>query len=56
MSTSKASEEQIRELAATLADQAQAIADDTIVGPRFAAIKRLQDNVDTLAAWVGDDR
>lgn len=51
-----ATEHQITELAATIETQAHAIADGSVIGPRYAAVKRLQDNIETLAAWVGDDR
>lgn len=51
-----ATEEQIVELASVIASQAQAIADGMVVGPRHSAAKRLADNVDTLTAWIGDDR
>lgn len=51
-----ATEHQVRELAATIEAQANAIATGTVVGPRFAAVLRLRDNVDTLAHWVEDDR
>ncbi|WP_329782043.1 hypothetical protein [[Mycobacterium] crassicus] len=46
----------MRELAETIEAQANAIATDRVVGPRFAAVLRLRDNVDTLASWVDDDR
>ena len=49
-------EKQIRELALTIANQAEAIASGTLIGPRYAAILRIQNNLDTLAAYVGDDR
>lgn len=51
-----ASEHQITELASTIETQANAIAQGTVIGPRYAAVKRLQDNIETLAAWVRDDR
>lgn len=51
-----ATEEQIQELASAIAEQASAIADGTLTGPRYAAVRRLINNVDTLRAWVGDDR
>ena len=47
---------QIRDLAQTIANQAQAIADGKVIGPLFPAVKRLADNVDTLAQWIGDNR
>lgn len=51
-----ATEQQVRELAETIGAQADAIATGRIVGPRFAAVLRLRENVDTLASWVDDDR
>ena len=54
--TMAATEKQITELAATVEAQAHAIATGSVVGPRYAAVTRLQDNVDTLRAWVCDDR
>jgi hypothetical protein len=48
-----ATPDQIRELASAIAGQAQAIADDTLIGPLPAAAARLRDNVATLAAWIG---
>jgi hypothetical protein len=50
------SDPQYRELAATIATQAQAITDGKVTGPIHAAVKRLQGNLDTLAAWTPDDR
>lgn len=49
-------DDQITDLAHTIAAQAEALAALSVVGPRYAAIKRLKNNVDTLATWVGDDR
>lgn len=54
--TKTATEEQIAELADTCAAQAGAIATGTVVGPRYAAALRLQGNVETLLAWISDDR
>ncbi len=51
-----ATEDQIRDLSSTIAAQAQALADGTVTGPRYAAVLRLSNNVETLAAWVSDDR
>jgi hypothetical protein len=51
-----ATQDQIRELADTIAAQAQAIADGAVTGPLFAAVRRLRSNVDTLEAWCPDDR
>jgi hypothetical protein len=51
-----ATEEQITELANAIAIQAEALAVGLSKGPRYAAIKKMQDNLDTLAHWVGDDR
>lgn len=50
---SKATPEQIAELARTIETQANAIAEGRVVGPVRAAVSRLVDNVDTLAAWTG---
>lgn len=47
---------QIAQLAQHIANRAEAIAQGTLIGPRYAAIKALQDSIDTLAQWVGDDR
>lgn len=44
------------ELAQAIAQQAQAIADGTVQGPVFAAVRRLKANVETLEAWTPDDR
>lgn len=52
----KADEKLITELAATIANQAEAIANGTVKGPRYAQVKLLAHNIDTLGAWVGDDR
>lgn len=49
-------EDQIRELASVISRDAAVIANGTLVGSRAAALTRMKDNVDTLAAWVGDDR
>lgn len=51
-----ATSKQISELAAAISVQAQAIADDKVVGPISAAVRRLEANVSTLRAWVPDDR
>ncbi|HEY0640268.1 MAG TPA: hypothetical protein VGD67_21775 [Pseudonocardiaceae bacterium] len=51
-----ATQEQVTELARAIAAQAQAIADGTVVGPRYAAVRRLAANVDTLQCWTPDDR
>ena len=52
-----ATDEQIRELAQAVANQAQALADGVIpAGQRYAHVRRLAGNVETLSAWVGDDR
>jgi hypothetical protein len=42
----------IAQLAATIAAQADAIEQDTVIGPLPAAVTRLADNVDTLKAWI----
>ena len=46
----------IRDLAAVIARQAQAIADGTVIGPMYPAVRRLAANVDTLSRWIPDDR
>lgn len=51
-----ATEQQVQDLAETIEAQANAIATGRVVGPRFAAVLRLRDNVNTLADWIGDDR
>lgn len=43
-------------IAQSIANKATAIAEGTLVGPRYAAILNIQSNLDTLAAYVGDDR
>lgn len=47
---SKATETQIEELARVIADQSAAIADGTVTGPRYAAVLRLRENVDTFGS------
>lgn len=42
----------IAQLAGTIAAQADAIEQGTVIGPLAAAVKRLADNVDLLKAWV----
>jgi hypothetical protein len=49
-------EAQYRELARTVAWQVDAIAQGTVIGPVYTAVRRLQDNVSTLVAWTPDDR
>jgi hypothetical protein len=44
------------ELAQTIATQAQALADGTVIGPEYAAWRRVLANVQTLVAWTPDDR
>jgi DNA-binding MarR family transcriptional regulator len=46
-----ATEEQIRDLAGTMAAQLAAIADGKLVGPRRAALRLLAGNLDRLLAW-----
>jgi hypothetical protein len=48
--------EQATELAGTIAAQAQALADGTVTGPRYAAVQRIKANVATLESWTEDDR
>lgn len=45
-----------RDLAATIARQAQALADGAVKGPEWAQVARLVTNVETLRAWTPDDR
>lgn len=47
---------QYRELAQAIANQAQALADGTTVGPRHAQVRKIRANVDMLLAWTEDDR
>jgi hypothetical protein len=47
-----ATAEQIAELAAAIADQADAIATGRLVGPLAGATARLLDNARTLDAWA----
>lgn len=49
-------DQQFRDLAATVAMQAQAIADGTVIGPVWAAVRRLKSNVEMLESWACDDR
>jgi hypothetical protein len=52
-----ATDRQIRDLAGTIARQAQAIADGTTgATPVYGVVRLLRNNVDTLMAWVPDDR
>lgn len=52
-----ATEKQIREQAQAIANQAQALADGKIgAGQRYALVALLKRNVETLEAWVPDDR
>lgn len=48
--------EHARDLAATIATQAEAIATGKVTGPMYGAVARLAANVDTLRAWIPDDR
>lgn len=52
----EATPEQIADLAGTIAAQAQAIADGTVAGPVYGAVRRLAANAELLAAWQPDDR
>jgi hypothetical protein len=56
LTVSEIQDKQYRELAATIADQAQAIADGTLSGPRYAVASLLLSNAKTLFAWTPDDR
>lgn len=48
--------EEIRELAGTIATQAQAIADGRTTGPLHGSVRLLASNVDLLKGWTEDDR
>jgi hypothetical protein len=48
--------EQRIDLARTIASQAQAIADGTLTGPQYGAVRRLLANAEMLVAWTADDR
>ena len=48
--------EQYRGQAEAIAQQAQALADGTVTGPRWRAVQRLRRNVEILAAWTEDAR
>jgi hypothetical protein len=45
----------ITQLAGTIAAQADAIAEGTVIGPLPAAVKRIAENVETLQAWVDQE-
>lgn len=50
-------ESDIEDLAATIAAQADALAERRIPeGQRYAQVQRLKRNVEMLESWVGDDR
>jgi hypothetical protein len=49
-------DKQYLEQAQAIANLAQAIADNTLVGPRYAAVLRMREMVSTLVSWTGDDR
>lgn len=53
---SAATPAQIKEQAQAITTLAEAIAEGKIDGPLYAAAQRLDDMVDTLIAWIGDDR
>jgi hypothetical protein len=44
------------EQAIAIANLADAIATDSLIGPHYAAVARLVDMVDTLRVWTEDDR
>jgi hypothetical protein len=56
MTEAEQQDKQYRELAAAIADQAQAIADGTGSGPLYARVQLLKSNVALLEAWTPDDR
>jgi hypothetical protein len=43
----------IQDLAGTISEQALAIKEDRVIGPKSAAVKRLKNNIETLEAWIG---
>lgn len=47
-----ATDNQRRELAQTIANQAQALADGNITAPESAVVALILNNVQTLAAWT----
>jgi tRNA nucleotidyltransferase (CCA-adding enzyme) len=47
-----ATDEQIRELAEAIANQAQAIADGTVNGSMAAKAKTVRENAETLRVWL----
>ena len=49
-------ENAIRDLANTVALQAEAISTGQVIGPRWAAVRRLAANVSQLEALIPDDR
>ena len=49
-------DKQYRELAATIAGQAQALADGTTAGPRYAMARLILSNAEQLVAETPDDR
>lgn len=51
-----ATEKQLRDLAGTIARQAQAIADGTITGPLRAHVRLLAANTEMLMAWTADEQ
>lgn len=52
----KATPEQVRQLAATIAVQARAIAEGTITGSVFVAVSRVLATAEVLQGWTPDDR
>jgi hypothetical protein len=56
ISNAEQQEKQYRELAGTIADQAQAIADGSLAGPRYAMAQLILRNAQCLVAWTPDDR
>jgi hypothetical protein len=52
-----ATQEQVRELAAAIAAQAQAIAEGSIPEEQqYSQVLRLRGNIETLQAWTPDSR
>jgi hypothetical protein len=56
MTPAEQRDKQYRELAATIASQAQAIADGTLTGPCYAHARLILRNAEQLAAETPDDR
>lgn len=51
-----ATEQQIRDQAAALVRQLDAIANGALIGSRAARLTQIVEGVEVLRAWIGDDR